>query len=143
MTEWSRSYIVLALTLSLSNICTVISKELQKLSKETFLPSPCVRNLADTSVFLMCSMLFCLCFTVVFTYFTTHSKIFYTTFCSHRWMRRDLPNNIAECSLFNLLKLTSFKKRRTLRATWALLFCPMWPAAVDWPLLLDGRSLSQ
>ena len=29
----------------------------------------------------------------------------------------------------------------TLRATWALLFLPTWPAAVDRTLLLDERSL--
>ena len=29
----------------------------------------------------------------------------------------------------------------TLQATWALLFWPMWPAAVDWTLLFDEQSL--
>ena len=39
------------------------------------------------------------------------------------------------------LKSNSLHIAATLRATWALLFWPRWPAAVDWTLLIDERSL--
>ena len=39
------------------------------------------------------------------------------------------------------LKRISGQIAATLRATWELLFWPTWPPAVDWPLLLDERSL--
>ena len=39
-------------------------------------------------------------------------------------------------------KRSSVQIAATLRATWALLYPPMWPAAVDRTLLLDERSFS-
>ena len=40
------------------------------------------------------------------------------------------------------LKGISVHIAATLRASWALLFWPTWPAAVNWTLLLDERSFS-
>ena len=40
------------------------------------------------------------------------------------------------------LKRNSLHIAATLRATWALLFLPMCPAAVNWTLLLDERNSS-
>ena len=60
-----------------------------------------------------------------------------------RWASKSFENSYQRVLSWLHLKRISVHMAGALRATWALLFWSMWPAAFDRTLLLNERSLNE